>query len=64
MEQFEQILLVLNIESFSIKLHSRTWFPNQLSKHLRHFLIVQITKSHHNFNQEVFLYIYNEKKIY
>jgi hypothetical protein len=57
MEQLEQILLVLNIESFFIKLRSGTWFPNHLSKHLRHFLIIQITKNHQNFNQEVCKYI-------
>jgi hypothetical protein len=45
MEQFEQILLVLNIESFSIKLHSGIWFPNHLSKHLRHLKIIQIKKN-------------------
>ncbi len=47
-----------HVESFSIKLHNGTQFLNHLLGHLKgHVLIIQITKNHHHFNQEVCEYL-------
>jgi hypothetical protein len=61
MEQFEQILLILNIAFFLIKLRNEIRFLNHFSKHLKICFKHSNRKKSSIFNQEVYDYLLKNK---